>query len=283
MGHCSASVGRSRYALNVDLSHLLLEVLGGVFVGLSLGLIGAGGAILSVPIFALVLGHSTQVAILEALAVTGSIAAFAAVRAGLARRIEYTWASAFVLPGIVGAWVGGPIGAMLSDDVQAGLFSSLAVVAAWRMVATAPKDSAEGTGSERSRGRTITLAVAVGFVIGILTAVIGVGGGFLLIPALVLVARVPMHLAVGTSLLIIALNSVVAFTSNARHSSASFDAVAWTAVAIVVACGILGSVAGSALAAKIPARALRRIFAVMLVLVAISVLLHALGLLGVQA
>jgi uncharacterized membrane protein YfcA len=151
------------------------------------------------------------------------------------------------------------------------------------MVATAPKDSAEGTGSERSRGRTITLAVAVGFVIGILTAVIGVGGGFLLIPALVLVARVPMHLAVGTSLLIIALNSVVAFTSNARHSSASFDAVAWTAVAIVVACGILGSVAGSALAAKIPARALRRIFAVMLVLVAISVLLHALGLLGVQA
>lgn len=259
----------------MDAGPIAIEVLGGLVVGLSLGLIGAGGAILSMPIFVLVLGHGTQVAILEALIVTGAIAAFSAFRNALAKSVDYGRATAFAAPGLVGAWLGGPLGKTLDDRVQAGLFAALALLAAWRLLRPQPDDPA-ADGSHPLRGRALVIALATGFTIGVLTAVLGVGGGFLLVPALVLVGRVPIKLAVGTSLVVIAVNAGVAYASNAWSSPEAVDGIDWSAVTIVTVFGVVGSVVGTRLSTLLPAPVLRKTFAGLLVLVAFAIAVKSL-------
>ena len=111
---------------------------------------------------------------------------------------------------------------------------------------------------------------AAGLAIGVVTSVIGVGGGFLLVPALVLITRLPMKRAVGTSLLVIAANSLVGVMSNLVFDRELGGQVGVSAVAIVAGCGIVGSLAGSRDASRAPAVVLRRVFAAVLVLVAIA-------------
>jgi hypothetical protein len=252
----------------MDIASLLIEVLGGVLVGFSLGLIGAGGAIVAIPIFTLVLGNPMKVAKVEALAVTGIIALFSGVRAALARTVDVPRFAALAAPGFVGAWLGGPIGKMLTPFTQALLFAALALVAAWRMVSR-QKDAADESVPALDR-RAIALAAGAGLAIGVITSVIGVGGGFLLVPALVLITRLPMKRAVGTSLLVIAANSMVGVMSNLYFDRELGGQVDASAVAIVAGCGIVGSLAGARLASRLPALVLRRVFAAVLVLVAIA-------------
>jgi len=264
----------------VDPTQLSIEVLGGILVGLSLGLVGAGGAIFSVPIFALVLGHPMQTAILEALAVTGIVAAFSSLAAARARRVEFATALAFLIPGMVGAWLGGPIGRWLPDEVQAGLFSVIAAVAAVRMLRSAQQPSgSDGTAPRASLAK----GAFVGFAIGILTSIIGVGGGFLLLPALTLLARLDISRAIGTSLVVITANAAMSLVSNSVHDPAAFEAIAWSAVAIVAACGLGGSILGTRLAARLPAVALKRIFASLLLGVAALFALESAGVTRVRA
>lgn len=255
----------------------MLEVLGGALVGLSLGLMGAGGAILSIPIFTLVLGHAITVAKVEALAVTAAIAVFSATRAAIARDVDLPRFAAFAVPGFIGAWLGGPIAKVTPPLAQASLFGALALVAAWRM--TVSQKGSESTELPKLTPRSIALAAATGLVIGILTSVIGVGGGFLLVPALVLFANLPIKRAAGTSLLVIAVNSGVGVAASGVYQRDAFDLVDWNAVSIVAVCGVVGSVFGARFAARLPAAVLKRIFAVVLVLVALVVVLKESGLL----
>ncbi len=255
----------------------MLEVLGGALVGLSLGLMGAGGAILSIPIFTLVLGHAIVVAKIEALAVTAAIAVFSATRAAIARNVDLPRFAAFAVPGFIGAWLGGPIAKMTPPLAQASLFGALALVAAWRMMVS--QKGSDSTELPKLTPRSIALAAATGLVIGILTSVIGVGGGFLLVPALVLFANLPVKRAAGTSLLVIAVNSGVGVAASGFYQRDAFDLVDWNAVSIVAACGVVGSLVGARFAARLPAAVLRRIFAVVLVLVALVVVLKESGLL----
>jgi uncharacterized membrane protein YfcA len=125
--------------------------------------------------------------------------------------------------------------------------------------------------------RALGIAALAGLAIGVLTSVIGVGGGFLLVPALMLVTRLPIKQAAATSLLIIAVNSVVGVASSAFYQRENFAAVDWTPVAIVTSCGIVGSVVGARFASRLPAAVLRRIFAAVLVLVAVGVVLKESG------
>lgn len=256
----------------MDPVQVLLSVAGGVVVGLSLGLVGAGGAILSMPIFAVVLGHAVGVAALEALAVTGAVSLVSAVRSARAGRVDAARAAAFAIPGMVGAWLGGPLAKVLDPRLQAVLFAALALVAAWRMLAASavPSPSAGAPAAAhavRNRARAIALSAACGASIGVLTAILGVGGGFLLVPALVLVTRAGMPVAVGTSLAVITVNAAVGLASHALVEGA-FASIAWTPVAIVALCGIVGSLAGGRWGGRLSQRALRRVFAALLVAVA---------------
>lgn len=251
---------------------LSVEILGGALVGVSLGLIGAGGAIVSIPIFHLVLSHPMPVAKVEALVVTGVIAAFSGMRAWSAGLVDFRRFAAFALPGLAGAWAGGPLGRLFPPFALSMLFAAVALVAAWRIVARGAAEPPEG--AEPSR-RDMTIAVAAGFGVGLLTSLIGVGGGFLILPALVLVTKLPVKRATGTSLLVIATNSAVGLGANALYGDEAMRAADLSAVAIVAACGIIGSVAGARLATVLPAAAIRRIFAAVLVLVSVLVIVRA--------
>ena len=262
----------------MDIGSLVIEVLGGALVGLSLGLMGAGGAILSIPIFTLVLGHAIAVSKVEALLVTGAIALFSGIRAALARNADLGRFVAFALPGLAGAWLGGPIGKSISPIVQASLFATLAAIAAWRM--TAVQQTADQADTRPMSAKAIAIATLTGFGIGVLTSVIGVGGGFLLVPALVLLAALPIKRATGTSLLVIAVNSFVGVASVSYYQHDAFAAVDWKPVAIVALCGVIGSIVGARFAARLPASVVRRIFAVVLVAVAIAVVLKESGAFG---
>lgn len=256
----------------MDWVALSVEILGGVLVGVSLGLIGAGGAIVSIPIFHLVLSHPMPVAKVEALAVTGLIAAFSGVRAWLGGSVEVRRFAAFALPGLAGAWLGGPLGRLFEPFALSILFAVVAFVAAWRIVARGAAEPPEGVNATR---RDMAIASAAGFGVGLLTSLIGVGGGFLILPALVLVTKLPVRRATGTSLLVIATNSAVGLTANFVYGDDSARAADLGAVAIVAACGIAGSLAGARIASRLPAAVIRRIFASVLVLVAVLVLVRA--------
>ncbi len=288
------------------MTELLIAIAGGLLVGASLGMVGAGGAILSVPIFEVLLGHPPKDAVAEALLVTFAVAAVSTVRAARARLVDWHRVVLLGVPGFIGAALGGWLAHDLPDRVQMGLFGAVALVAAWRMALAAPKDAPDtvpdanggptsGVAPHAAAGapaaleppvpparapipastrrltrRALVEAWFVGLGIGLLTGLIGVGGGFLLVPALALLLRVPMRVAVGTSLAIIVLNSAVGFVGN-RLGDPREVHPDWLAVGVVAGFGIAGSLLGSALAGRVHVVALRRTFAALLVVVAVVV------------
>lgn len=255
------------------MNDLLVEIIGGLIVGASLGLVGAGGAILSVPIFDVLLAHETKESVAEALLVTGAIAAAAALRAATRRNVDWPRVALVGVPGIIGGMLGGMGAHLLSDEVQMALFCAVALLAAWRMAATPGTPGAPQPSPVRgvlSSPVVAVEAILVGLGLGLLSGLVGVGGGFLLVPALVLLMKLPMHRAVGTSLAIIALNCAAGYAGNRIGDGATLH-VAWKGVAIVALCGVLGSLAGAHWSTRLPQHVLRRVFAVVIVLAALLV------------
>ncbi len=184
------------------------EIIGGALVGASLGLVGAGGAILSVPIFGVLLGHPPRDAVVEALLVTGTIAVVGAARAAMRRGVDWPRVALFGVPGMAGAAIGGWGAQWLSGPAQMGVFALVAAVAAWRMAfGTQPGGAQQPHGAQQSGhaaaphsadapaappqhpARAAAEAIGAGLGIGVL-GVIGVGG-FLLVPALVICCACP--------------------------------------------------------------------------------------------
>ena len=274
---------------------LVIEIASGLIVGAGMGLVGAGGAIFTVPIFGIVLGHAPKAAFLEALVVTGGIAIVSSLIAALRGLVDWRCVLIFCSAGIVGTQLATPVAVRMNPTVQVLLFAFVAVVAAWRMWKS-------GSGSETQQPARLPSAsgvaidvtdsidsiaaapgvvtpplmsgvasewpvrsLAIGTGIGALTALLGVGGGFILIPALVVVERMPMRIAVGTSLTVIVINASAGLVGqwwSGGFSQVHFDV---QTVAITVAGGIVGSMFGGAVARRIPQAALRSTFAVLLV------------------
>jgi len=245
---------------------LLIELVAGLAVGASMGLLGAGGAIFTVPVFGALLGHAPKDAFLEALAVTGAIAAVSAVLA--AGRVDRRRALLFAGAGIVGTQAAAPVAVRMDARVQVVLFAMVAGFAAWRMWSSASGKSPPTASVEAApRGGTAG-TLLLGFAIGMLTSVLGVGGGFLLIPALVLREGLAMPVAVGTSLAVIAVNSTAGLLGqwwSGGFAASGFDL---GAVGTTAGFGLLGSWAGARLAGRLPQATVRRAFAVLLALVA---------------
>lgn len=237
-----------------------LALLGAVVVGLSLGLLGSGGSILTVPLLVYVVGQPEKVAIAGSLAVVGSIALAGAVPWALRGGVEWRSVLWFGLPGMAGTVLGAHLSRWISGELQLLLFAAVMLVAAWRMGMPAP--SSEAITPQRGRG----WIVADGLGVGLLTGLVGVGGGFMIVPALVLLGRLPMHRAIGTSLWIIALN---AFSGLAKHlwvldeAGLSLD---WPLLGLFAVVGAAGSLVGQRVAGRLPQALLRRGFAGLLVL-----------------
>lgn len=267
------------------MSSLLAAAALGLILGLVLGGLGGGGAILAVPALVYVMGQSAQEATTSSLVIVGLTALVGSLSYLVANRLRWRIALTFAVAGLPAAWGGSLLNHRLDSDVVLLGFATLMVVAAVAMVADrreagtatpdledAPtKDLGPGGGAgtatalrERSRQRTsVTSVLLAGLAVGFLTGLFGVGGGFVIVPALVLLVRLPMAQVVGTSLLIVALNSASALAS--RATTAHFD---WEVIVPFTLAAMVATFIGKKVADHLPARRLKIAFAVLMVLVA---------------
>jgi uncharacterized protein len=250
--------------------------LGAALVGLSLGLLGSGGAILTVPILVYLVGHNEKSAIAESLAIVGAIALAGTLRAAMQRRVDFRSVLLLAPPGIVGAYTGAAAATFIPGAMQLILLALLMFVAAALMYrGRAPTPNPR----PQPAARALTLGMMQGFGLGLATGLVGVGGGFLIVPVLVLLRKIPMSTAVGTSLAIIAVNSASGFLkylsiagAQVGPSAAETLHIDWNTVTVFAAIGIAGSLVGNALAGRFPQATLKRIFAVFLILMAVYIL-----------
>jgi uncharacterized membrane protein YfcA len=252
--------------------------LGAAAVGLSLGLLGSGGAILTVPILVYLVGHDEKSAIAESLAIVGAIAVAGVIRAAMHKRVDFRSAALLAVPGIVGTYAGAHAATFIPGAVQLVLLAVLMLTAATLMFRSRTALTASSTDSSSSpaipsRGPLWVIALQ-GVGLGLATGLVGVGGGFLIVPVLVLLRKLPMPTAIGTSLAIIAVNSTTGFLKyvsmlgdQSGPSGAALH-VDWYIICVFIAIGIAGSLIGNALAGRINQNTLKRIFAVFLVVMA---------------
>ena len=232
---------------------------GGV-IGFSLGALGAGGSILTVPILVYAMGVPVQSATGTSLAIVGLNAAAGALDHLRRRRSLLRTGAAFGVSGVLGAFGGVWLNHQLRGELIMVLFSLLMVAAAVSMPWRRPGGASMASFEEHYTADRWLRLVLVGLGVGFLTGFFGVGGGFLIVPALVVVLGLPMHLAVGTSLLAISLNALWGLIGNLRLGTLD-----WTITALFALGGLVGVLAGGKLAGRLPDRALRAAFAVLVV------------------
>jgi uncharacterized membrane protein YfcA len=231
----------------------------GVAIGGVLGLIGAGGAVVAVPAFIYLFGFSPLEATTASLAVVAASAASGSIPRFRLGQVHLRQALLFWVLGIIGTFAGARLATVLPEPVIVAGFAVVmlgAAVAMWRK-----SSSVEPTG-EHQTARWLLPVVAMA--IGLLTGIFGVGGGFLIVPALVLVFGFPFGVATGTSLVVVALNSLTALA----FKYDTWSQIPWQIPLLVIVGGLAGSVVASSINTGLSQRLLERAFAVLLVVLA---------------
>ena len=248
---------------------LLLAAVLGLLIGLTLGALGGGGSILTVPALVYAVGESARSATTASLVIVGVTAAVAVVTQARAGRVRWRAGLALSAAGVAASFAGTALNARVDPNLLLGCFAGLMLLAAAAMLAKSRSGSAEPEEprADHSRMEVAVRVVAVGLAVGFLTGFLGVGGGFIVVPALVLTLRYPMPDAVGTSLLVITLNSVVALV--ARAGSSAFH---WAVIVPFTIAAVAGSLGGQGVARRVSAEQLTRAFAGLLLAVAAYVL-----------
>ena len=242
---------------------ILLGLALAALIGLALGLLGGGGSILTVPIFVYVLGFDPKAAIAMSLAVVGMVSLFGAVGHWRAGNVDLRVALAFGVVAMVGTYLGARLAVYFTGAAQLALFAVVMLLAAFFMLRETKPAAAELAG--RAPGAPappmpLALIAVEGIAVGVLTGLVGVGGGFLIVPALVLLGKLPMKQAVGTSLAVIALKSAAGFLGYLGQVE-----IPWAFVALFTAVAVVGILGGTYLARFVPQAALKRAFGVFLV------------------
>lgn len=222
-----------------------------VLVGVSLGLLGGGGSILTVPLLVYVAGMDAKVAIATSLLVVGVtsvVGAFSHARAG---RVQWRTAMLFGALSMIGAYSGGQLTRFIPGDA---LLVAFAVIMVATAIAMLRGRRSTGVGAPQRRMPLVKTA-AIGLALGLVTGTVGAGGGFLVVPALVLLGGLTMPAAVGTSLAIIAMNS---FAGLAGYLSVM--RIDWAVAAMVTAAAVAGALVGVRFAGRINPEVLRRAF-----------------------
>lgn len=225
--------------------------------GVLFGLFGAGGSILLVPILVYVLDLPVKSALgtsLLILMLTGFVATLAHARS---HNVSWWMGLRWAALGIVAAYGGGRVAEFIPERVLLTMFASVVVVASLAMMRRRPLAP-----TVDPRSVPMRKIVLVGSALGFFTGVMGVGGGFLLVPALVLLCSMDVKLAVGTSLLIIAVNSLGGFLGFAAH-----ETFPWRVTLTVAAFNAAGSLVGERIGKRLPSRKLRPAFGVFLLIV----------------
>jgi uncharacterized membrane protein YfcA len=234
-------------------------------VGVSLGLLGGGGSVLSVPLLVYVAGWEPHQAATGSLFIVGITSLVTLTTHARAGRVRWRTGLVFGAGGMAGAYLGGRLAVLVPGFALLTAFAALMLAAAAGMIR-----GRRGDGGEREELR-IAPALALGAVVGAATGFVGAGGGFAIVPALVLVARLPMTSAVGTSLLVIAMQSAAGL---AGHLAGVH--LPWSLTLAVTASAVAGSLAGGRMTGRIPATTLQRGFGYLVLAVAGLVLVEEL-------
>ena len=234
---------------------LVLVLALSVVIGVSLGMLGGGGSILTVPILVYVAGFPAKEAIAASLFVVGITSIAGVISHARGGRVMWRTGFLFGLAGMVGAFVGGLIGGHAPGDWLLIAFALMMVATSLAMLRGRKEKAGGHAGPGESGELPLKRILIDGSVVGLVTGLVGAGGGFLVVPALVLLGGLPMSVAVGTSLLVIAMKS---FAGLAGYlTSVQLD---WGLVLGVTAAAVVGSVIGGRLAGKVPEAALRKAF-----------------------
>lgn len=274
---------------------MIVAVAFGLLIGVALGALGGGGSILAVPVLAHLAGQSAAAATATSLVAVGVAAAVAAVSHARAGRVRWDAAGAFLVTGIAGTWAGSTVSERLDGDVLLLAFSGLVLIAAYRMLTACPTctnvgeeqalntaatlTSSTGPGTTlldadrqhvaepvaaRKAARRVMLVVSAGSVVGFLTGLFGVGGGFVIVPALTLALGLTLPTAIGTSLAVIAGNAAIALVFRGLGS------VDWDIAGPFTVTMLVGSTVGALIAHRLPPARSLQAFAALLVAVAVA-------------
>jgi hypothetical protein len=243
---------------------------GAVAIGISLGLLGSGGSILTVPVLVYLIGQDEKVAIAGSLFVVGTIALAGSLQYLRAKLVDWHNVLVFGLPGMAGTYIGATLAAYLTGIMQLTLFAGVMLLASWFML----RPINLGPPGEHEPRATWKIA-SDGLGVGVLTGLVGVGGGFLIVPALVLLGGMAMHRAVATSLVIIALKSYSGFYKYTDVLEAQNLELDWNTLMIVTGLGIAGSFAGGKLANRLPQDTLKKSFGIFLIVMGIYILIRS--------
>lgn len=238
-----------------------------LLIGVTLGLLGGGGSILAVPVLVYVAGQDAKAAIAMSLLVVGVTSAAGAIFHARAGRVRWRTAAIFGAAGMVGAYGGGRLAEFIPGTWL--LIAFALMMAATSVAMLRGRDTpAEATGDSQVR---VVRIVVDGLVVGVVTGLVGAGGGFLIVPALVLLGGVPMATAVGTSLVVIALKSGAGLLG--YLASTTID---WSLALAVTGAAVVGSVVAGRFAGRVPEDRLRRAFGWFVAVMAAFVLIQEL-------
>lgn len=232
----------------MDLSVASVLVLAlSLLIGVSLGVLGGGGSILTVPILVYVAGMEPKEAIAASLFVVGVTSAAGAISHARGGRVRWRTGLLFGTAGLVGAFLGGMLGGHLPGELLLVAFALMMVATSIAMIRGRSVDE-----SKKHTELPVARVLLDGLVVGLVTGLVGAGGGFLVVPALALLGGLPMSVAVGTSLLVIAMKSLGGLAG--YLSTVHLD---WGLVIAVTVAAVIGSVVGGRIAGRIPEAALR--------------------------
>lgn len=249
-----------------------MEILGyfaSILIGISLGMIGSGGSILTVPVLVYLMGMNPLLATTSSLFIVGTASLVGGFRSYAKNLVDFKAVTEFGIPSILSIFITRhyllpalpdilfTVGNFaISKNIFLMVFFAILMLAASVSMIKGPKieeEIVELTASER-KNKLLPL-VLLGLLIGLITGLLGAGGGFLIIPALVIFLNLPMKTAVGTSLLIIAINSLFGFLFSLKQFEYN-----WTIILIFTLMSIIGIFVGSKLADKIPGNSLKKGF-----------------------
>lgn len=244
------------------MAQFALDLALGFGIGLSLGLMGGGGSLLTVPALVYLVGQTPQSAVTTSLAIVGANSLMGASFHRSQNTLNWKVAVTFGGAGMLVAYLSAGLSKLMPETLIMIAFAILMLLVGGMMLKRAGHASVES-----SEPRPLPVVLASGAGVGLLTGILGVGGGFLIVPALVMLVGLPMQMAVGTSLVIIAMNSLAGFLGHAGDGSLNM-----TLTAIFTLAGLVGTFAGARLNRRLPAGKLQKVFAWFVIVLALFLL-----------
>ena len=251
-----------------------------IFIGISLGLIGGGGSILTVPVLVYLFGIGAEMSTAYSLFIVGSTALVGGVRNAFLGNVNYKTAVVFTIPAFIAVYASRAylVPAIPNEIINLGkyvLTKDIAIMVFFALVMLAASVSMIRNKSKAEEEENtlpqlnLPAIILEGTVVGVLTGIVGAGGGFLIIPALVLFAKLPMKKAVGTSLFIIAAKSLIGFIGDVQRYGDQLD---WTLLLTVTAIAVFGIFVGIYLNNFIDGKKLKKGFGFFVLLMAVYII-----------